>query len=132
MTINISFGHTNYPKNMHKLLRVSMVVLSLVLLLIAGVVGYRQFVHPATVKAAGQTTYSETWTATDSIYSAFTSGTRTCSPGTDGCSAYSLFSGYHSGIPSEWTTCAMGTSYGGVSCQVTVTKWSVTGTVNTP
>lgn len=96
-------------------LQFSMVFLSLVLFVTVGTLGVLVMSKPQSASAANN--YTETWTATNGIYS---------SGGTTG-------GAYQVGLPSTGTGCSIYQYISnGIaeSCSVTVTAWSVSGTIN--
>ncbi|HSX08653.1 MAG TPA: hypothetical protein VLF93_00690 [Candidatus Saccharimonadales bacterium] len=92
-----------------KLLQFSTVILSLVLFITVGAGGILLLTKPGSATAAN--TYTETWTANNAVYSSLTGGTIA----------------FHNGFPADGT--AAGAS-SGANGTITVTGWSVSGTIN--
>jgi len=90
-------------------LQFSMVFFSLLLFITVGTLGILVMSKPQSASAAN--TYTETWTATNGVY------------GTGAAGNYQL------GIPAANTSCAI-ISGASNSCDVTVTAWSVSGTIS--
>lgn len=105
-----------------KFLYVSMMLSSFVLLLVVGMLVYMQFLQPEKAKAAGTSTYSEIWTATNAWYSGYDPG--------DGALIIPSLKHYRGFPTSGTTTCDMVVTP--ASCYLTVTQWSVAGSVTTP
>lgn len=92
-----------------KILQFSMVFFSMLLFITVGTLGILVMSRPQLASAAN--TYTETWTATNGVY------------GTGAAGNYQL------GIPAANTSCAI-IAGAANSCVVTVTAWSVSGTIN--
>lgn len=98
-----------------QILQFSMVFLSLVLFIVVGSLGILSLTKPQSAAAAN--TYSETWSATNGIYSQDTAGNVQ----------------YKTGIPANNTSAGTGgsaTVNANPPGMFTVTAWTVTGTVN--
>lgn len=101
-------------KETMKIIYISTGFLVAILMILSGLVVYK-YAQPDKVQAA-TSTYTETWTATSGIHA----------------------TGYYSGVYTNGlgvgSSCVgyPGAPYGYVSCMVTITGWSVSGTVNLP
>lgn len=101
-----------------KVLQFSMVSLSLLLFIAVGTLGILVFSKPST--AAASNTYTETWTATNGIYTTPSGGQ---TPG----------DAYTTGIPANGKNAGSGSgpeAVGELSAMFTVTAWTVSGTIN--
>jgi len=97
-----------------KILQFSMVFLSLLLFITVGTLGILVMSKPQLASAAN--TYSETWTATNGVY---TSG----SPPTSYV--------WNTGIPANGSSVeSTSATYSSLGVVFTVTAWSVSGTIN--
>lgn len=120
---SLSLGKVN---KLPGVLQASMVGLSVLLLVVVTILGYRQVSKPDVAKAAAATPYTETWAATEMFYTESTS-LGPCAVAYGFPASKTLV---YAALASPGYVCTISVSTGGsYGLSPFVTKWSVTGTV---